>query len=241
MQEKINKDKEVETKEEKYEKTVIDEIIYNVKKSIIIVIFFIIAVLVIQSICYTKNLDIIVLLISAISVFAIALYTLVIIGISKRKVKKYEENLLVKDFFEDKTSTVYDDINLNKYIRRFEEFASDTKNEKLKKSLNIIVKRLYKLDLLIKKYPEDFSEKEQFFTYIIPESIKLIEKHEDFISAEDVDKSVMEALDALNKAIISKVRETFIIEKDELSIDAEVLKRTIENEGYSDEGNFKIQ
>lgn len=89
MQEKINKDKEVETKEEKYEKTVIDEIIYNVKKSIIIVIFFIIAVLVIQSICYTKNLDIIVLLISAISVFAIALYTLVIIGISKRESMKF--------------------------------------------------------------------------------------------------------------------------------------------------------
>ena len=236
--EKTQKDKSKDT--EKKEKNIVDQVLHGLKRDMILLVIFVILICIIQAVCYKKQYDMPLLIITAVSIFLLVVYSIVVIAKSKKAIRKYENDTVVKEYFSDKTDTVYDDINLNKQVQKFVGYGNMLEDKELRQPLQRIVIKLSKLDELIKKYPEDFSPNEQFFTYIVPEALNLLDKHIFMKEKVDDKKPIKEVLEVFENAIEKKIKDVYITENEEFSIDAEILKNTITSEGYTDEDKFNI-
>lgn len=129
--------------------------------------------------------------------------------------------------------------DLDSYIFYFEDVQHSQINEDMEKQIGILIEKLHKLNTALEKYPDKVEGTHRFSNYYLPETLRLIFAHQQYLTAgvskEQIDKvytKVMESIDTVIAAVERKIDSIYQVATMDTIAKANALQKIMGQDGY---------
>lgn len=129
--------------------------------------------------------------------------------------------------------------DLDSYIFYFEDVQHSQISEDMEKQIGILIEKLHKLSTALEKYPDKIEGTHRFSTYYLPETLRLIFAHQQYLTAgvskEQIDKvytKVMESIDTVIAAVERKIDSIYQVATMDTIAKANALQKIMGQDGY---------
>ena len=137
--------------------------------------------------------------------------------------------------------------DLDSYIFYFEDVQHSQISEDMEKQIGILIEKLHKLSTALEKYPDKVEGTHRFSNYYLPETLRLIFAHQQYLTAGvskgQIDKvyiKVMESIDTVITAVERKIDSIYQVATMDTIAKANALQKIMGQDGYvKDEGTLK--
>ena len=129
--------------------------------------------------------------------------------------------------------------DLDSYIFYFEDVQHSQICEDMEKQIGILIEKLHKLSTALEKYPDKVEGTHRFSNYYLPETLRLIFAHQQYLTAgvskEQIDKvyiKVMESIDTVITAVERKIDSIYQVATMDTIAKANALQKIMGQDGY---------
>ena len=129
--------------------------------------------------------------------------------------------------------------DLDSYIFYFEDVQHSQISEDMEKQIGILIEKLHKLSTALEKYPDKIEGTHRFSNYYLPETLRLILAHQQYLTAgvskEQIDKvyiKVMESIDTVITAVERKIDSIYQVATMDTIAKANALQKIMGQDGY---------
>ena len=129
--------------------------------------------------------------------------------------------------------------DLDSYIFYFEDVQHSQISEDMEKQIGILIEKLHKLSTALEKYPDKVEGTHRFSNYYLPETLRLIFAHQQYLTAgvskEQIDKvyiKVMESIDTVITAVERKIDSIYQVATMDTIAKANALQKIMGQDGY---------
>lgn len=137
--------------------------------------------------------------------------------------------------------------DLDSYIFYFEDVQHSQISEDMEKQIGILIEKLHKLSTALEKYPDKVEGTHRFSNYYLPETLRLIFAHQQYLTAGvskgQIDKvyiKVMESIDTVITAVERKIDSIYQVATMDTIAKANALQKIMGQDGYvKGEGTLK--
>lgn len=127
----------------------------------------------------------------------------------------------------------------NPYIFYFEDVQHSQISEDMEKQIGILIEKLHKLSTALEKYPDKIEGTHRFSNYYLPETLRLILAHQQYLTAgvskEQIDKvyiKVMESIDTVITAVERKIDSIYQVATMDTIAKANALQKIMGQDQY---------